>query len=725
MSETAAAVLAVDDNATIRKAISMRLGSKGYNVVTAPDGPAALKLIDKQAFDLVLLDLQMPGMSGDEVLQRVRQRYSETQLPVIMLAASDDRNDIKRTLEHGANDYITKPGELPLLLARIKTQLSLKRTAEKLRQAEFSATNIDRRAKDLEATLDQFTRDRFHEELLGNFDSTEEYRYHVIYDNTPMTCFTLNFEAEVLFANRFGLQFLGYKRHEMAGRSILDFYAPDDRAIAAEHFGGVANSPERLHRWDIRRQKKGGSIVWVRETVRAIGRGREGMILMTCEDIDDNYRLTEKIAYQARHDELTGLANRKALEHRLTQVLESAHAEKTEHTLAIIDLDQFKIVNDTCGHAAGDELLKQVARLLKAVVRKRDTLARLGGDEFALLIEDCSLAQARSGIEALRQAIEAFQFMWDGRGYKVGASIGLAAVNAQCEDTNSALSMADTACFAAKDSGRNRIHCYQKDNLAVTRRHGEMRWATRINDALTEDRFELNFQHIQPIGDEVDAGDHYELLIRMRDEFGNIVMPSEFLPAAERYNLSDRIDRWVIAHALSWLRDHPALVDQLHLCSINLSGQSMGNETILRFILEQIDDGSVPAEKLCFEVTETAAISDLVQAKHFISLLKDRGCMFALDDFGSGFSSFSYLKKLPVDFLKIDGSFVRDICTDSIDLAMVRSINEIGHVMGKKTIAEFVEDRSVLEVLRSLGVDYAQGFEIGRPMPIEQFMSLG
>lgn len=724
MSKTAAAVLAVDDNATIRKAISMRLGSKGYDVVTAPDGQQALELVEQRDFDLVLLDLQMPGMRGEEVLQRLRRRYSETQLPVIMLAASDDKHDINRTLQLGANDYVTKPGELPILLARIKTQLSLKRTAEKLRQAEFSASGIDRKAKDLEATLDQLARDRVHEELLGDFDSTEEFRYHVIYDNTPMTCFTLNYDGEVLFANRFGLQFLGYQRNDITRRSMLELYAPDDRAIAAEHFASVTSSDGRLHRWDIRRQKKNGNIIWVRETARAIGKGADGMVLMTCEDIDDTYRLTEKLSYQASHDELTGLANRKAIEERLTQVLDSAHTEDTEHTLAIIDLDQFKIVNDTCGHSAGDELLRQVARLLKSVVRKRDTLARLGGDEFALLIEDCTLGQAHSGVEALRQAIDSFTFVWEGGCHKVAASIGLVAVNSQCEDTNSALSMADTACFAAKDSGRNRIHSYQKDNLAVTRRHGEMRWATRINDALTENRFELDFQRITPICGTTTVGDHYELLIRMRDEMGNIVMPREFLPAAERYNLSDKVDRWVIRNAFGWLRDHPTLVEQLHLCGINLSGQSMGNDDILRFILEQIDEGSIPAEKLCFEVTETAAIADLVQATHFISLLKERGCMFALDDFGSGFSSFAYLKKLPVDFLKIDGSFVRDICTDSIDLAMVRSINEIGHVMGKKTIAEFVEDRGVLDILRTVGVDYAQGFEIGRPTPIKEFLSL-
>jgi EAL domain-containing protein (putative c-di-GMP-specific phosphodiesterase class I) len=284
--------------------------------------------------------------------------------------------------------------------------------------------------------------------------------------------------------------------------------------------------------------------------------------------------------------------------------------------------------------------------------------------------------------------------------------------------------MADAACFAAKDSGGNRIHRYQKDDLAVARRHGEMRWTTRVNVALSDDRFELNFQRITSIGSNDDSGDHYELLIRMRDELGNVVMSSQFLPVAECYKLSEKIDRWVILNALTWLRDNPTFVGHLYLCGINLSGQSMGNAAMLQFTLEQIDEGSVPAEKLCFEVTETAAISDLAQATNFITQLKDRGCMFALDDFGSGFSSFTYLKNLPVDFLKIDGSFVRDICNNSIDLAMVRSINDIGHVMGKKTIAEFVEDRGVLDLLRSIGVDYAQGFGIGRPTPITQFISI-
>ena len=720
MAERTATVLAVDDNATIRKAISMRLGSRGYDVITAADGPGALAVVKRQRIDLVLLDLQMPGMRGEDVLQEIRTRFSPTQLPVIMLAASSDRNDIRRSLELGANDYVTKPGELPMLLARIKTQLSLKRTAEKLRAAELSTTSIDHNRKDIERTLDQIAHHRVHEELLGDLENPEEFRYHVLYDNTPMTCFTLNYAGEVLYANRFGLQFLGYERSEVINKSVYALYAPDDQVMMAEQLRAATATPGRTQRWDIRRRRKDGSIFWARETAVAIRQGIDGMILMTSEDINDTHVLAESLSYQTTHDELTGLANRKSLGERLTQVLESAHSENTEHALAIVNLDQFKFVNDSSGHDAGDELLRQVAKLLRSVVRKRDTLARLSSDEFALLIEDCDAKHARENVEKIRHVIDAYEFAWQERKHVVTASIGLVAVTSRCDDANSVLSMADTACFAAKDSGRNRVHVYEKDHPAVSRHQGEMRWATRINDALVDNRFELNFQRIRPVADSGATGDHYELLLRMRDEVGNIVMPAEFLPAAERYDLSPKIDRWVVGAALDWLQRNPALADRLHLCGINLSGQSLSNEDVVCFILERLTESGIPGEKLCFEVTETAAVSDLVQANHFIALLKDRGCKFALDDFGSGFSSFAYLKKLPVDFLKIDGSFVRDIATDTIDLAMVRSINEIGHMMGKHTIAEFVEDRNVLDILKRIGVDYAQGYEIGRPQPLNE-----
>jgi len=751
-----AAVLAVDDNATIRRAISLRLSSKGYKVVTAEDGAAALEHLGRQHFDLVLLDLQMPGLGGDEVLKHIRARFTETELPVIMLAASDDKHDIKRTLDLGANDYVVKPGDLPVLLARIKTQLSLKDTTEKLRRHERSARASARYVNDgnAVAVLDASEDPRL---LYGGaalpppgFDTTLDDRsgadfgasgtwppgalfdqstgtandleYRVWYDNTPTMSFTLTPEGEIIAANRFGAHFFGYHRSELTGRPIFELYAEDSVMAAHEFLNDVCELPGRPHRWEVRRRKKSGDVLWVRETARAITdlSGRK-TILMNCEDIDETYKLTEKLTHQSNHDELTGLANRKAFEHRLGKVIDSAASEGTRHILAYLDLDQFKIINDTCGHAAGDELIKQVARVLKSVVRKRDTLARMGGDEFALLIEDCALDAGLTLIGALKSRIQGHQFFWKGRTYHTTASVGVTVIDRNASSVESVMSMVDTACYAAKDAGRNRVHVYEKDDETVVARHGEMRWATRIGDALREDRFELNFQPISPIDTSGDQGDHYELLIRMRDESGLIVSPGEFLPAAERYNLADKLDRWVIARALEWLRSDARMLERLHLCSINLSGQSMGNEEILRYIFEELDRGGVPAEKLCFEVTETAAISDLVGATRFITQLKDRGCHFALDDFGAGFSSFAYLKNLPVDFLKIDGSFVRDIVSDSIDYAMVRSINEIGHVMGKKTIAEFVEDLSILKKLQGVGVDYVQGYGIGRPAPITEF----
>ncbi|MEM7542191.1 MAG: EAL domain-containing protein [Pseudomonadota bacterium] len=710
-----ACVLAVDDNPTIRKAISVRLSAKGFSVATACDGAQALQLIEDQPFDLVILDLQMPGIGGDEVLERIRHTYSENELPVIMLAASGDKSDINRTLELGANDYIVKPGDMPVLLARIKTQLTLKESIARLRvqeTGEDAAEPIDR----MNLTLDgpQLRADEFgHDQL----------RYSVIYDNTPMTCFTLDRDATILYANRFGLTTLGYGRNELEGRPALDLYVEEDRLTADEYLKNAIEIPGRLHRWEVRMLRRDGSAFWMRTTARAIGDNGNLMVLMTCEDIDDTYRLTEQLNFKSQHDDLTGLANRRMLEERLTQVIESAHAEGTEHSLAIVDLDQFKIINDTCGHDAGDELLRQLARILKSIVRKRDTIARIGGDEFAILIEDCPAQAARAAAEALRQAIENHSFSWEGNRHKLSASVGIVPINRACESTSNVLSMADTACYAAKDSGRNRIHTYQEDNQLVTTHHGEMRWATRINDALADDRFDLRFQAITPLQSAPQAnGAHYELLVRMHDENGAIIMPHEFLPAAERYNLAGRLDRWVIARVFNWLAENPELLTHINILGINLSGQSIGNDEMLEFIISRFERSSISPTKFCFEITESAAISDLIQASRFIAQLKELGCWFALDDFGRGFSSLAYLKHLPVDFLKIDGAFVRDMANDSIDLAMVRAINEIGHVMGKKTIAEFVEDDVTLDELRAIGVDYAQGFHFGRPAPLDEIL---
>jgi diguanylate cyclase (GGDEF)-like protein/PAS domain S-box-containing protein len=437
--------------------------------------------------------------------------------------------------------------------------------------------------------------------------------------------------------------------------------------------------------------------------------------VLVFSDVTETRQLAQALSYQATHDALTGLINRQEFERRLRRVLETTQTGEAEHALGYLDLDQFKLVNDTCGHAAGDELLRQLSSLLKEQVRRRDTLARLGGDEFGVLMEHCSVQQALRVAEALRKAVENFRFLWEDKSFHIGVSIGLVPITTVSKDSTRVLSAADAACYMAKEQGRNRIHIYQADDVDLAQRHGEMQWATRIPRALEEDRFRLSWQPIIPIKDNGDAQEHYELLLRLEDESGCLLSPGAFLASAERFNLASKLDRWVISTALQWLTLQPIRLQQLSLCAINLSGYSLSENTFLAFVMDQLETTRVPPEKLCFEITETVAIANLTNATRFIKALKARGCCFALDDFGSGLSSFAYLKNLPVDFLKIDGMFVKDIVDDPISFAMVKSIHEIGQVMGKQTIAEFVENEQILAKLREIGVNYAQGYFIGQP----------
>lgn len=444
-------------------------------------------------------------------------------------------------------------------------------------------------------------------------------------------------------------------------------------------------------------------------------------IVLVFNDVTEARRMAWQMTYHATHDDLTGLLNRREFERRLRRTLEQARLNHSRHALCYLDLDQFKVINDTCGHLAGDEMLRQIAQLLKSRIRKLDTLARLGGDEFAVLLESCSLDQARRVADEVREAVEDYRFTWEDRPFGIGVSIGLVAITPASEDITNVLRAADGACYAAKEKGRNRIHVVHKeDDTALVKRRGEMQWMFMIPWALEEGRFQLDYQPIAPIGSVKENGHHYELLIRMVDANGDIVPPGAFLLAAERYNLIAKLDRWVISTAFEWLLAHPKHLRQLHLCEINLSGFSLGNEGFLDFVTSQFRDSQVPPEKICFEITETAAISNLASATHFMKSLRDLGCQFALDDFGSGLSSFAYLKNLPVDLLKIDGMFVKDIVGDPLDLALVKSINDIGKVMGLKTVAEFVENDDILVKLRGLGVDYAQGYAIGQPRSLEE-----
>jgi diguanylate cyclase (GGDEF)-like protein len=439
-------------------------------------------------------------------------------------------------------------------------------------------------------------------------------------------------------------------------------------------------------------------------------------------DVSQSRILEHQMNHQASHDALTSLVNRREFEVRLGHALKRIEKQPTDITVLYLDLDQFKIVNDTCGHPAGDELLRIISSVLRSKIRSQDTLARIGGDEFAALLVDCQVGKAVEIAEVMREAVKQFNFSWEGQYFSVGVSIGVVPLTETLDHISAVLSAADAACYAAKDGGRNRIHIYFPDDDVLVRRQGEMLWVSRIANAFEESRFVLVFQPIQAV-DSTDQGYHFEILIRMRDEDGGMVSPDDFLPAAERYTLMPTLDRWVVRQTYKWLSNNPDILNGLSCCGINLSGRSLGDEYFLEFLLDQFKIYDIPKEKICFEITETAAIVNLNHAMNLIEVLKMHGCQFALDDFGAGLSSFTYLKNLPVDYVKIDGAFVKDMIDDPIDAAMVRSINEIGHIMKKKTVAEFVESDAIIETLTEMGVDYMQGYAISRDLSLSEFES--
>lgn len=451
-------------------------------------------------------------------------------------------------------------------------------------------------------------------------------------------------------------------------------------------------------------------------------RDRAGCIIgvvMVFRDVSRERRLRRALAYQASHDILTGLINRREFENRLNEALLSTRLDASaRHVLLYLDLDQFKLVNDTCGHQAGDRLLKEITGILQTRVRAKDTIARLGGDEFGILLQDCTADRAAKIADVLRQAIREYRFEWQDRVLNVGVSIGIVEINSTSESIASVMSAADVACYAAKDSGRNRVHMYQG---AAPQRHREMQWVSRLTRAYEENRLELYYQPIVPIGANRDARGHYELLLRIRDEDGELVQPAEFIPAAERYNLMPTIDRWVVSQALNTLAHYQTDGDPHsgYTLAINLSGTSLNDDRFLEFLINELQSHDLSPGAVCFEITETAAISNLPNVVRFMREFRARGCLFSLDDFGSGLSSFTYLKNLPVDYLKIDGHFIQNVATDPVDRAMVEAITQVGHAMGIKTIAERVESAQVLACLANIGVEYAQGLYITPPESVE------
>ena len=556
----------------------------------------------------------------------------------------------------------------------------------------------------------------------------EKERLQVTLHSISDAVVTTDAAGQVLYLNPAAQALTGWSLPAASGRrhqQVLGLAAQAGGEAPADLVAGALahGTPQRHSK--LRSMSRSGAQLLIDVSASPLLRpdgGADGVVLVF-RDVTEASRLSREIEYQALHDTLTSLGNRRAFEKLLAQTFAATRANTARHCVCYLDLDNFKVINDTCGHAAGDELLRQIARLFLAQLGAQDLLCRLGGDEFGILLWQHDLPQALQVAERLQQALAAFRFVWRDHVFSVSVSLGAVVLDGATESVGALLQAADSACYVAKDRGRNRIHVYAEDDPALAQRYGVMEWVSRIEHALQHDRFELFGQPITRLGlpgAGGPAGLHCEVLLRMRTPDGQLACPADFMPAVERYHLAARVDRWVIRKVLAWMAQHQ---DQVELCCINLSGQSVGDPAFLAQALQAMDQSGVRADRLCFEITETAAMGDLAAAGRFFQALRARGCQFALDDFGSGLASYAYLRELAVDLLKIDGQFVKSMASDPVSFAMVKSIHEIGCLMGKRTVAEFVEDAATVELLTGLGVHFAQGYALGRPAPIDTLLA--
>lgn len=628
-------------------------------------------------------------------------------------------------------DYYVDPREREQLLAALEANGSVRGFEYKLRRMNGSTSVVlvnarlvrdgEGRPLYLEGTVTDITERKAAERALFR----EKERAQVTLQSIGDAVLTTDAGGRVEYLNPVAEQLTGWERREAQGKSVQEIIELTD-----EETGAIVEPPVlrclaegrtvNLTASLVLRHRDGSSIA-IQDSSAPI-QDRSGRVIgavMVFHDVSRERRLHRKLAYYASHDSLTGFINRREFEERLSAAVRAARQDGAPAAaLLYLDLDQFKVVNDTCGHTAGDLLLRQLAEILKVRVRSEDVIARLGGDEFAVLLADCPVQRAVEIAEGLREAIANFRFVWRDSSMQVGVSIGVVPIDAESENVGAVMSAADVACYVAKDHGRNRIHVYEEGDAAE--RHQEMQWVGRINRAREEERFELYFQPIVPIGDVPDAVPQYELLLRMRDECGELVPPDAFLPAAERYNLMPSIDRWVITQAMSSLVWRPERGGEPYMLAVNLSGTTLNDARFLDFLLSELAADSIEPGALCFEITETAAISNLAKVVSFMRTLKARGCRFALDDFGTGVSSLTYLKHLPVDYLKIDGQFIRNVTRDPADESVVDAIARMARALKIETIAERVEGRDVLQRLGEIGISYAQGFLIAVPRPVAE-----
>jgi diguanylate cyclase (GGDEF)-like protein/PAS domain S-box-containing protein len=535
-------------------------------------------------------------------------------------------------------------------------------------------------------------------------------------------------EMKFHVANPLIVNWLGVNEAELIAHGrrlpITEFFRqPETEALFCAQFQSVLEG--HSVRFDAEMRPLRGEPRWVEISMNRVRLEIGELVIGIVRDITERRLMQTALQHHASHDDLTGLVNRCEFQRRLHALVDTQQTDRGPHALIYVDLDQFKVVNDTCGHLAGDELLRQLGKRLQELIQGRDLIARLGGDEFGVLLHDVSIDQAQDIAESICRAVAAHRFVWGERRYDLTASIGLCAINSDTQSAEEALSAADAACYVAKDKGRNHVQVYF-GGVACNGKRQEMQWVSRLHEALDENRFEVWQQRILDIRQDVAARtDHFEVLLRLVDKDGTLVAPGQFFPAAEHYGLMPAIDRWVVKHLLlndpnRCLHTEMQRLSATH-CAINLSGASLNDDKFLVFLEDALRRATLPGNRLCFEITETVAVNSFGRTREVMQTFKQFGCQFALDDFGSGMSSFSYLKNLPVDYLKIDGSLVRNIVSDAADFAMVEAFSRVGDALGLKTVAEFVETEATLQRLRDIGIDFAQGYAVHKPEPLFTF----
>lgn len=547
------------------------------------------------------------------------------------------------------------------------------------------------------------------DQMSRRFRESEE-RFRALTELLPAAVLLARADNRVVYLNFAGRQLLGVSGSE----PDLDLSGLfEDRTIAERLATGEAVGLEGLSTRILRPDHTG---FWASVSLTDIVLEAQPHHLVVIQDSTEAHALTERLRHQAAHDALTGLLNRGSFEQALRETAQASTVRARQAALLYLDLDQFKLINDTAGHDAGDRMVSELSSLLLACIEPTDVLARLGGDEFGLLLRGASRHHALAVAESIRQTVRGHRFVFEGKQHSLTVSIGVVLLDqASSRDTRELLALADTACYMAKEQGRNRVHLTASDDVEARRRRDEMAWINRLKQALAENRFELHYQRIEPLASGGEG--HLELLLRLRDEHGRLVPPAEFIPAAERYALMPSIDRWVLQNALAAMRR--GQVAGAGLWAINLSAHTLEDDSFADFVCSELGKSGMPASRLCFEVTETAALTHMERAMRFIQRMRALGCRFALDDFGSGMSSFGYLKQLPVDLVKIDGSFIRDIQSDPMSHSIVQALTGICHQAQVKVVAEFVETMAIADVLRILGVDFAQGYALHRPQPLE------